>query len=236
MNIQAIQERLRHHVRSRIANRDFTGQELSRQAGIPQGHFSNFLNSRRGLSPEAMDRLLGALAIGVLDLVEIDEIQQWFAKPATRSRYDVVPRISASIALMPRLPRNGVLGAHCIDKSLLRRWRSNDVAGRSMWQRFVLLDSDCSEVRGIVPTASAGATLLVDRHYTALESYHRSRQNLYVLRLGEHPVVGRVSLLDEHLVVQPCDKRCEVLTPKLKRSENYFDYIVGRLCQIRAEP
>ena len=38
MNIQAIQERLRDHIRSKIANRDFTGQELSRQAGIPQEH------------------------------------------------------------------------------------------------------------------------------------------------------------------------------------------------------
>jgi transcriptional regulator with XRE-family HTH domain len=236
MNIQAIQERLRDHIRSKIANRDFTGQELSRQAGIPQGHFSNFLNSRRGLSLESMDRLLGALAIGVLDLVAINEIQEWFAQPTTRSRYDVVPRISASIVLMPRLPRNGVLGVHCVDKSLLRRWRSNDVAGRSMWNRFVLMDVDGGLVRAIVPTARAGATLLIDRHYTSLERYHRSRQNLYLWQLGEHLAVGRISLLDGYLVLQPCDERCEVLTAKPKRGENYFDDIVGRVCQIRAEP
>jgi len=236
MRIKNLQDRLKEHIRDRIAKGELTGVDLAKLASLPQGHLSNFLNSRRGLSLESMDRLLGALAIGVLDLVATDEIQHWFAKPAARSRFDVVPRISASIALMPRLPRNGVLGTHCIDKSLLRRWRSNDVAGRSMWDRFVLIDLDGSEVRGIVPTARAGATLLIDRHYTALEPYHRPRQNLYVLQLRERLAVGRVSVLNGHLLVQPCDQRFEVLTVTLVHGLNYFNYIVGRVCQVRSEP
>ena len=109
MRIKNLQDRLRDHIRDRIAKGQLAGVDLSKLADFPQGHLSNFLNSRRGLSLESMDRLLGALAIGVMDLVTADEIQQWFVRPASRSRYDVVPRISGSIAMMPQLPRNGVL-------------------------------------------------------------------------------------------------------------------------------
>ena len=236
MRIKNLQDRLREHIRDRITKGELTGVGPSKLADFPQGHLSNFLSSRRGLSLESMDRLLDALAIGVMDLVATDDIQEWFARPTPRSRYDVVPRISGSIAMMPRLPRNGVLEVHCIDKSLLRRLRSDDVAGRKWWQRFVLLELGGAEVRGIVPTASKGATVLVDRHYTSLQPYHRSRPNLYVVQLEQRLAMGRVSLLNEHLIVQPCDQRCEVSTVALRPGVNCFDYIVGRVCQLRAEP
>jgi hypothetical protein len=236
MKIKDLQDRLREHIRSRIGNREFNGSELARQAGLPQGHLSNFLNSHRGLSLESMDRLLDALAIGVMDLVTTDEIQHWIAQPAPRSRYDVVPRISGSIAMMPRLPRNGVLEVHCIDKSLLRRLRSDDVAGRQLWQRFVFVGLGGADVRGIVPTAGKGATVLVDRYYTSLQPYHSSRPNLYLVRLGERLAIGRALLLSGHLIVQPCDQRCEVSSIALTPGTHHFDYVVGRVCQLRAEP
>jgi len=234
ITIEALQDRLREHIRSKIAKREMTGSTLARQAGLPQGHLSNFLNSHRGLSLRSMDRLLNALAISVLDLVGTHEIQSWIA-PAPRSRFDIVPRISGSIAMMPRLLHNGVLAVHCIDKSLLRRLRSADVADRKMWQRFVLIDLEGGEVRGIVP-ASWGATVLIDRHYTALEPYHRSRPNLYLVRLGQRLAVARVSLVDDSLIVQPCDAKCEVSVVGMTPEVNYFDYLVGRVCQLRVEP
>jgi hypothetical protein len=64
MTIQDLQDQLRAHIRARIGRGELTGSALAHQASLPQGHLSNFLNSRRGLSLESMDRLMGALHLG----------------------------------------------------------------------------------------------------------------------------------------------------------------------------
>ena len=76
MTIQDLQDELRSQVRARIGRGELTGSGLAQDAGFPQGHLSNFLNARRGLSVESMDRLLDALGIGVLDLVSSEEVQR----------------------------------------------------------------------------------------------------------------------------------------------------------------
>ena len=69
--LQDLQDKLRAHIRARIDRGELTGSGLSREAGFQQGHLSNFLNARRGLSLESMDRLLQTLNIGVLDLADL---------------------------------------------------------------------------------------------------------------------------------------------------------------------
>ena len=71
MRLQDLQDELRAHIRARIDRGELTGTGLSREAGFQQGHLSNFLNARRGLSLESMDRLLETLNIGVLDLADL---------------------------------------------------------------------------------------------------------------------------------------------------------------------
>ena len=81
MNLQDLQDQLRAHIRARIGRGELSGVSLARAADFPQGHLSNFLNARRGLSLESMDRLLETLDIGVLDLVDTQDIQQRFVLP-----------------------------------------------------------------------------------------------------------------------------------------------------------
>jgi len=61
MRIADLEDSLRAHIWARIHRGELTGSALSRDAGFQQAHMSNFLNTRRGLSPEAMDRLLDVL-------------------------------------------------------------------------------------------------------------------------------------------------------------------------------
>ncbi len=236
VTLETLQLRLREYIRSTISNCELTGLALARQAQLAQGHLSNFLNFRQGLSLESIDRLLAALAIGVLDLVTAEEIQQWYGKPSPRYRFEIVPRISRAAAMMPQLPQSKVLAGHCVDNVLLQRLRSNDVASRSMWQRFVFIELGGGKISSIAPTARQGAMVLVDRHYTSLEPYRRSRQNLYLVQLTDGLAAGRLSLLNSHLILLPCDQKCEVSMVEIKPHENYFEHIVGRVCQIRAEP
>ena len=75
MRLKDLQDKLRAHIRSRIDRGELTGTGLSREAGFQQGHLSNFLNARRGLSLESMDRLLETLNIGVFELADLKEIE-----------------------------------------------------------------------------------------------------------------------------------------------------------------
>src|ERR1035438_10555812 len=76
MRLQDLQDKLRAHIRARIDRGELTGTGLSREAGFQQAHLSNFLNARRGLSLESMDRLLDTLNIGVLDLADLKDIER----------------------------------------------------------------------------------------------------------------------------------------------------------------
>ena len=75
MRITDLEDNLRAHIWARIHRGELTGSGLSRDAGFQQAHMSNFLNARRGLSPEAMDRLLDVLQVDVLDLADPEELR-----------------------------------------------------------------------------------------------------------------------------------------------------------------
>ncbi len=57
MNLKALQENLRKTLWDRIEEGDLTGLRLAQQTGFKQAHISNFLNRKRGLSFEGMDKL-----------------------------------------------------------------------------------------------------------------------------------------------------------------------------------
>src|ERR1700749_676496 len=70
---QTLQEKLRAVIRARLDRGELTGKSLAHKAGFQQAHLSNFLNGKRGLSLQAMDRLLDVLHVDVLQLAGVDE-------------------------------------------------------------------------------------------------------------------------------------------------------------------
>ena len=138
VKLQDLQDRLRAHIRARIRRRELTGSDLSRQAGFQQGHLSNFLNSRRGLSLESMDRLLDTLQIEMLDLVDAGEIQRRLLPPVGGDGLENIARVSAEhAARLPRFTSEQVRGTVSFRKTYLRRLKPKDVCGRADWLRFV---------------------------------------------------------------------------------------------------
>src|ERR1700740_2329065 len=69
MKFKALQENLRRTLWDRIEGGDLTGLRLAQQTGFKQAHISNFLNRKRGLSLEGMDRVLSVQHLSVLDLL-----------------------------------------------------------------------------------------------------------------------------------------------------------------------
>src|SRR6478752_10210743 len=76
MKFRTLQENLRKTLWDRIGEGDLTGLRLAEQTGFKQAHISNFLNRKRGLSLEGMDKVLNVQRLSVLDLLDPQEINK----------------------------------------------------------------------------------------------------------------------------------------------------------------
>jgi transcriptional regulator with XRE-family HTH domain len=235
MTIKDLQDQLRNHIRARMHRGEWTGSSLSRQAGFQQGHLSNFLNGRRGLSVEAMDRLLEILDIGVLDLLGADDIERRVMLPGPAAKVENIAMVSAENAVLARFSANQILETHSFRRSFLRKLKPNDAGGRIDWLRFVLIKLDARSVGGALPLEISQVTLLIDRHYSSLRPYRRSRPNLYALCLQQRCFLGYVSLAGDQVVLRPHDPRAAVEVVRIERGRSYSEYIVGRVCYVGAE-
>ena len=236
MRLLDLQDRLRSHIRARIGRRELTGSSLSRQAGFQQGHLSNFLNARRGLSLESMDRLLETLDIEVLDLVDADEIQRRTLAPAAHTGVESIALVSADAAArLPRFTPEQVSGSVSFRTTFLRKLKPNDVCDRADWLRFVCVKLDPRTVRAMFPRSAAGAMLLIDRHYTSLDPYRQRQPNLYAMLLQARCTVGYVSLAGDYVVMRPRNPQFPVELARIEHPRSYGDYIVGRVCHVALE-
>src|SRR5207247_10110115 len=76
MKFRVLQDNLRKTLWGRIEGGDLTGLRLAEQTGFKQAHISNFLNRKRSLSLEGMDRVLSVQRLSVLDLVDPAEVNK----------------------------------------------------------------------------------------------------------------------------------------------------------------
>lgn len=76
MKFKVLQENLRKALWQRIDEGELTGLLLAEQTGFKQAHISNFLNRKRGLSLEGMDKVLKVQHLSVLDLLDPAEVNK----------------------------------------------------------------------------------------------------------------------------------------------------------------
>src|SRR5271169_5459959 len=76
MKFRMLQENLRNTLWQRIDEGELTGLRLAEQTGFKQAHISNFLNRKRGLSLEGMDKVLRVQHLSVLDLLDPAEVNK----------------------------------------------------------------------------------------------------------------------------------------------------------------
>ena len=72
MNFQDLHELLRQELQRRIENGALTGAQLARQAGFQQAHMSNFINSKRSLSLEGLDRVLASQNLTIEQILPLE--------------------------------------------------------------------------------------------------------------------------------------------------------------------
>jgi hypothetical protein len=237
MRITDLEESLRAHIWARIHRGELTGSGLSRDAGFQQAHMSNFLNARRGLSPEAMDRLLDVLQVDVLDLADPEELRsRALQHPERASAYDSVPLVSLhDAAFSPRILPGQMRESLKYRKRFLHRLKPDTIGERDDWLRFVLVKADIDNARAMAPRLAPGSVLLLDRHYNSLRPYHRGAPNIYAVRAGTQCAVRYVDVTSGHIILRPHGADWPVELVEIAHGKGFVEYIVGRVCHIAVE-
>lgn len=216
-------------IAERVSAGELTGTELAGRAGFQQAHISNFLNRRRGLSVEAMDRLMVALRLEVRDLLprESAAIAESGEPPSER-----IPVVEPAALLQSDFGSGDILEYRSFQKSFLRRIRAEIEGRRESWRRFVLIRADKESAQAMRPRLRTGALLLIDRHYPSLQRYWQREQNLYAVRSDGDWKVRYVELHDGQLTLRPEDPQSALDYIALGRGESGADYIAGRVAHI----
>jgi transcriptional regulator with XRE-family HTH domain len=237
MEFRSLQENLRQLLLRRVRAGQLSGLQLARQAGFQQPHISNFLNLKRGLSLEALDRVLAVQHLSVFDLLDQEELNRRASiVPPGRDEFENVILVEADLsAFLPRFTRDQVKETFKVSKSFLHRLRPGmEGDARSRWQRFIFLKASAREGMSMYPRLLPGASVLVDRHYNSLAPYHRNERNMFAVMHAGHCYFRYAEQKDAYLMLHP-ENHSYPAHPVPLAGKSPSDYIVGRICSVQIE-
>jgi hypothetical protein len=237
MKFKALQDNLRKTLRSRIQEGELSGLRLAEQTGFQQAHISNFLNRKRGLSVEGMDKVLSVQRLSVLDLLDPSEVNKRASiLPPSEGDFANVLLVEGAVAAAePLITSHDVKDVLKFKKSFLRRLHPDPEGGRSHWERFVVLKADAREGMSMYPRLLPGAAVLVDRHYNSLQPYRKGESNMYAVNQHGSAIMKYVEVAGKHLVLRPHNPAYPVEVMPIEEGRRSSDYIIGRICYVGME-
>ena len=237
MKFKTLQENLRKAIWRKIDAGNLTQLRLAAQTDFKQAHISNFLNRKRGLSLEGMDKVLQVQRISVLDLLDPAEVNKRasIVPPAEGSFENVLLVDGAIAANQPLIVDEQVRDILKYKKTFLRRLRPAAETGRSDWRRFVLIKVDARDGMSMYPRLLPGATILIDRHYNSLAPYRRGEQNMYAVRKDGVCTVKYVERAGGNLILRPHNGDYPIEVLAVEEGRKYAENIVGRICHVGIE-
>jgi Cro/C1-type HTH DNA-binding domain len=231
MNFQDLHELLRLELLRRIERGVLTGSRLAQQAGFQQAHISNFLNRKRALSLEGLDRVLASQNLTIDQILPL-ELTAAAATPVSDPT-EVVPVVSASVAMDDvRVPPSAIIETIQVSASRLHDNRSRPSTKHAHWQRFLAIRADAAAME---PMVSTGAIAVLDRHYNSLSPYRAHQPTLYAVRCGAALLLRFVDYDEGRLILRPYSREFPVQLLPLAAHESPADYIIGRVCMIFSE-
>ncbi|HVI07042.1 MAG TPA: S24 family peptidase [Candidatus Binatia bacterium] len=237
MKFRVLQENLRNTLWERIEEGDLTGLRLAQQTGFKQAHISNFLNRKRGLSLEGMDRVLAVQHLSVLDLLDPSEVNKRASiMPPSNDEFQNVVLAEGKIAAnRPLITSMNVKEVVKFKKTFLKRLKAEMEGDRDSWERFVVLKADAREGMSMYPRLLPGATVLVDRHYNSLKPYRKGESNMYAVRKNDDCTIKYVETAGNHLILRPHNQAYPIEIVTMEEGKSAPDYVVGRICHIGIE-
>ena len=237
MKFKVLQENLRRILWERIEAGELTGLRLAQQTGFKQAHISNFLNKKRGLSIEGMDKVLTVQHLSVLDLLDPAEVSKraTIIPPSEDEFENIVLTDPATAATRPLVPSMHVKEILKFKKTFLSKLKTETETDRSQWQRFVLIRIDARDAPPMAPRLQPGATLLIDRHYNSLTPYRKGEFNMYAVLKNDTCTVRYAERAGNHLVLRPHNQSYPLEAISVEEDKPPSDYLIGRICYIGQE-
>ncbi len=235
MNFQDLHELLRLELVRGIERGTLTGSRLAQQAGFQQAHISNFLNRKRSLSLEGLDRVLASQNLTVDQILPLDLAAT--ATPIQSSDpIEIVPVVSSSSAMdEARIPPSSIIETIQVSASRLHDNRARPSTRSANWQRFLAIRADAQQSAAMDPLLVPGAIAVLDRHYNSLAPYRAHQPTLYAVRSGAALLVRFVDYDEGRLILRPYSRDFPVQLLPLATHQTPADYIVGRVCLIFSE-
>jgi len=237
MKFRLLQDNLRKILWERIDEGGLTGLRLAQQTGFKQAHISNFLNKKRGLSLEGMDKVLTVQHISVLDLLDPEEIDKraTILPPSNDEFENVVVIDSPTAATHPRIASMDVKQILKFKKTFLKKLKAEAEGDRESWERFVLIKIEGEEATSMVPRLAPGSMLLLDRHYNSLKPYRKGEFNMYAVLKDGSCTVRYVEVAGNHLILRPHNQSYPIEVMPMEEGIPASDYLVGRVCHVAIE-
>ena len=234
MKFQTLQENLRKRLWQRIGEGELTGLRLAEETGFRQAHISNFLNRKRGLSLEGMDKVLQVQRLSVLDLLDPEEVNKRATIPPPGDHeFDNVFVVDREVAASePLIMSMCVKDLLKFRRRFLRRLRPELEGDREAWERFVVIRVDAREGMSMYPRLLPGATVLLDRHYNSLKPYRKGEYNMYAVRQNGTCTVKYVEIANQNLVLRPHNNAYPVEVLPMENDKSVAHYLVGRVCYV----
>jgi SOS-response transcriptional repressor LexA len=237
MKFRVLQDNLRKTLWERIDEGDLTGLRLAQQTGFKQAHISNFLNRKRGLSLEGMDKVLAVQHLSVLDLLDPSEVNKRASiLPPSGDEFENVLLTDGTVAAtQPLITSMNVKEILKFKKTFLRKLKAETEGDRESWERFVLIKVDGREGMSMYPRLLPGATVLLDRHYNSLKPYRKGEFNMYAVLKDGSCTVKYVEVAGSHLILRPHNQAYPIEVMTMEEGKSAADYLVGRVCYVGIE-
>ena len=239
MNFQHLHELLRLELLRRIEQGELTGTKLAQQTDFRQAHISNFLNKKRSLSLEGLDRMLAAQNLSVDQLLPVD--LNAGAAGSGMDAMETVPVVSSTAAMESAFATAAsVIETIQVSASRLLDNRARPTGrvikgGALHWQRFMAIRVDAQQASAMEPMLAAGTIAVLDRHYNSLAPYRAHQPTLYGVRSGGALLLRFVEVEEGRLILRPYSRAFPIQLLTVGDGESAAEYIVGRVCILLSE-
>lgn len=241
MNFDVLHENLRLEILRRIDRGVLSGTTLARATGFRQAHISNFLNRRRLLSLEGLNRVLASQDLTVLDLLPADIVRAPPARPGMGQRRQLTSftaSLSQTVSVVThaaaagsaRIQPSEAIESIEVPDSILHLARERPAPGRELWQRFVAIRVDGLQAASMAPLLRQNSIVVLDRHYNSLAVYRSEEPTLYAVRAPDGLHLSFLEFEANTLVLRPANSRIPVRLIELSEKDQPGDFILGRIC------
>jgi hypothetical protein len=236
MKFETLHENLRLEILRRIDRGLLTGSTLARATDFRQAHISNFLNRRRSLSLEGLDRVLAAQNLSILDLLPPDVLFTAPTHAKSSSATQTIPVVThTAAASSARIQSPEIIDTVEVPQAVVHSSRAHPLPGRDLWQRFVAVRVDAIQEAAMEPLLRQHFIVVIDRHYNSLAPYRLQPPTVYAVRGSDTLHLCFLEFEAERLVLRPRNQRIPVLLMALVANEQPADRIVGRVCYVLSE-